>query len=139
MKTKIKYLMPVVVVIFLIITAGLMTYHKPHKSIANVKPDYVTDAGLLFDEFTNQEQRANEKYLDKVIMVQGEIKDITTVADNRINITLETGDDIFGVSCTFEKTSERLFAFQPGEKVNIKGVCAGMLMDVVLINCVTVN
>lgn len=131
--------MPIVVVIFLIITAGLITYHKPHKSIANVKPDYVTNAGLLFDEFTSQEQWANEKYLDKVIMVQGEIKDITNVADNRINITLETGDDIFGVSCTFEKSIEGLQAFNPGDKVNIKGVCAGMLMDVVLINCVTVN
>jgi hypothetical protein len=139
MKAKIKYLMPVVIVIFLVITAGLMTYHKPHKSVANIKPDYVTNANLLFEEYTSQEDRANDKYLDKVIMVQGEIKEITNVADDRINITLETGDEIFGVSCTFEKNEHFLNSFQIGDEINIKGRCAGMLMDVVLINCVTVK
>ena len=139
MKKRMKFIMPVVIVIFLAIAAGLMAYHKPHKSIENVKPDYVTNANLLFNEFSEQEQRANEKYLDKVIMVKGEVKEIIDVDNNKLNITLETGDEIFGVSCTFDKTAEQVSALSKGDIVNIKGVCAGMLMDVVLINCVTVN
>jgi hypothetical protein len=139
MKKKLKYIMPVFVVFFLAITAGLITYNKPHKSVINIKPDHVTSAYSLFEEYSLQEQRADEKYLDKIIMVEGEIKEIAKVADDRINITLEAGDDIFGVSCTFEKNSGSLYSFNVGDRVNIKGICAGMLMDVVMINCVTLN
>jgi hypothetical protein len=139
MKKKMKYLMPVLVIFMMMVTAGIMTYNKPHKSVANEKPEFVTNASLLFAEYNAQEERANEKYLDKVIMVSGEIKEVTNVADERVNITLESGDEIFGVSCTFEKNSEVAHSFNVGDEVNIKGVCAGMLMDVVMINCVTVN
>ncbi len=131
--------MPILVIFLMVVTAGLMTFHKPHKSLENMKPEYVTNASLLFEEYSMQEQRSNEKYLDKVIMVTGEIKEITKVADDRINVTLETGDDIFGVSCTFEKKADALYSFNVGDNINIKGLCAGMLMDVVMINCVTVN
>lgn len=139
MKKRIKYLIPVLLIVFLGITAGLMAYHKPHKSVSKLKPDYVTSADLLFEEFTHQEQRANEKYLDKVVMVKGEIKQISKVADERVNVTLEVGDEMFGVSCTFEKHYDALTTLNEGDIVNVKGFCAGMLMDVVLINCVTVN
>lgn len=138
MKKRIKFLIPALMVVFLAITAALMAYHKPHQSVAKLKPDFVTSADVLFQEFTSQEQRANEKYLDKVIMVKGEVKQITKGDDNRLNITLESGDEMFGVSCTFEKTHESV-KFNQGDVINVKGFCAGMLMDVVLINCVTVN
>ena len=136
MNKRVKYLIPVLIVIFLGITAGLMAYYKPHKSVANINPDYVTHADALYDEFILQEQRANEKYLDKVVMVKGEVKQVTKVADDRVNITLETGDEIFGVSCTFEKGNSDLLAMNEGDEISVKGICAGMLMDVVLINCV---
>lgn len=139
MKKKMKYLIPLLLIIFSGITAALMAYHKPHLSVAELKPDFVTSADVLFEEFTSQEQRANEKYLDKVVMVKGEVKQIAKGEGERINITLESGDEMFGVSCTFEKNQEAILNLNEGDVINVKGFCAGMLMDVVLINCVTVN
>ena len=134
-----KFLIPLLLIVFLGITAALMAYHKPHQSVAKLKPDFVTSADVLFEEFTMQEQRANEKYLDKVVMVKGEVKQISRGEGDRINVTLETGDEMFGVSCTFEKNHETMLDINEGDVINVKGFCAGMLMDVVLINCVTVN
>ena len=48
-------------------------------------------------------------------------------------------DDMFGVACNFNLGQINDSDLNKGDHVIIKGECAGMLSDVVLIRCVIVN
>ncbi|MBK7298775.1 MAG: hypothetical protein IPI91_20055 [Flavobacteriales bacterium] len=49
-------------------------------------------------------------------------------------MTLETGDALAGVVCEFEK-NDMPNEWKAGDQASIKGICTGMLLDIVLIRC----
>ena len=118
---------------------GYFIYNKPHQNMDKAKAELALDAKALFTAFETDESGANEKYLDKVIEVTGTVKEMSTDDTGNISITLETGSDMFGVICQMDNLTEHEKTdFQPGEKVTLKGICTGMLMEVVLVRCVVV-
>lgn len=132
------------VLIFLLIAAvigaaiGYSMWNKPHKNMEDAKADLAIEATALFNEFNTDEAAANAKYLDKTIAVTGTVKEASN-ADNTVKVNLETGSD-FGVLCEFDPlTKHSRTDFQPGEKVTLKGLCAGLNLDVQLSRCVEVK
>lgn len=111
---------------------GYYMYNKPAEKTISAKEEFTVDAAALFQEFTDNEAQANQKYLNKVIAVKGKVLDITPNDSLGINLTLETGDAMFGVSCHIPEPGK---APQKGDVVSVKGLCTGMLMDVVLVKC----
>jgi len=138
MKPYLKYIL---IILFLAgITAaiiGLSLYFKKHKDLASTKPDYVISAVDLQKEFEDNEKTASEKYINKIIEVNGTISSISSADSNNINLSLKTGSDLSSVICTFATTGPSKFT--PGEDVTIRGECAGFLMDVLLNNCALIN
>lgn len=114
---------------------GFYLYNKPVKSTASKSVDVAIQAADLFNEFATDENVANKKYLDKVISISGVV---TNVADEEglTIVTLKTNSDMFGVICKVEASDNKAKALKNGEEVRVKGVCTGMLMDVVMIRCV---
>ena len=105
--------------------------------MVRAKADVAISAPDLFAEFSADEATANTSYLDKVIQVEGTVKEVSQSADGLTKVTLESGDDMFGVICQLDQLSEhKRTDFQTGESVTFKGKCTGMLMDVVLVRCV---
>lgn len=134
MKTIIKYLL-----IFGLAGIGvaLYLYHKPHKDIRRAPADFKTSAAALFEEYSDNESAANAKYLDKIIEVSGVIKEINNSEDGELSITLESESEMFGVICQMDPfTQHDLSGLTEGHEVVLKGICTGMLMDVVLVRCV---
>ena len=118
---------------------GLAMYHKPHQSMTKAKPDYTLSAQALFSEYEADEANSNKKYLDKVIIVSGEVLTSDTESD-QTRITLDAGGMLGGVICQLDPLSEHSrTSFSPGESVGFKGLCTGMLMDVVLVRCIEVK
>ena len=118
---------------------GYFIYNKPFKNMARAEADVALNAPDLFSAFEADESAANQKYLDKVIKVTGTVKEVSKGDDGNISVTLETGNELFGVICQLDNLSKQEKTdFQPGEKVTFKGICTGMLMDVVLVRCVLV-
>ncbi|WP_114779489.1 OB-fold protein [Botryobacter ruber] len=116
---------------------GYLLYNKPHRDIGKASSDFVVDASTLFREFEEDEAAANTKYLDKVIKVRGNVKSAHTDAEGNMMLTLEAGDEMFGVTCTIpEKNLANAATIREGQHLTVKGVCTGKLMDVVLIRCV---
>ncbi len=116
---------------------GFYMYNKPHQNMTKVVADLQLSAIQLFTEFENDESQANVKYLDKVVEVSGVVKEVSTDEDGMTNLTLESGSDMFGVVCQMDNLTEHSRTiFKEGEKVKIKGICTGVLMDVVLVRCV---
>ena len=118
---------------------GFYMYNKPHQDMERAEADMAIQASELYDAFEQDENAANERYLDKVVQVKGKVKSVSKADDGSVSLTLESGSDMFGVICEFDKLTEHAeTTFETGQEVTLKGICTGKLMDVVLVRCVKV-
>ena len=114
-------------------------YFKPRPSVAGMSPEYTLMATELVEEYDTNEMTANSKYLGKVIEVSGVISEKIKDGKGGYTLTLQ-GADLAGVGCQFESNArESLHPLAEGQQVNIKGICTGVLMDVVLVDCVVID
>ncbi|HEY3390968.1 MAG TPA: hypothetical protein VGK38_15420 [Prolixibacteraceae bacterium] len=114
-------------------------FNKPRRNIAKEHAVYTVDSKQLISDFKKDESAATAKYLDKTIMVNGEIKNIRTLDNHSMVFSLE--DEMEGVSCTVDSAdvvnnSSKISKFIKGSSATFKGRCSGMLMDIQIINCV---
>lgn len=114
-------------------------FNKPHRDIAASTPVSVLNAQDLFEEFDLNENEANKLYLGKIVQVSGVVYSVEVGAKGDLNVLLMGEDDMFGVACNFNKDQINESEINKGDQVTIKGECAGMLSDVVLIRCVLVK
>jgi hypothetical protein len=133
MKTKIT--IALLFIGILGISAGFFLYQKPAEKTVSGTAEFNITSMQLFDEFETDEAAANKKYLNKVISVRGTIAEIAAVDSAGLAIVLETSNPLFGVSCQLPKIKDTNLLHR-GKEVNIKGLCTGKLMDVVLVKCV---
>lgn len=113
---------------------GYKMYNKPHVDVAEASAEISINANELINEFSIDETSANNKYLEKIVAVSGEITSIAIENDKPI-ITLKTNNDFGSILCHFNKNSTNLNQLKEGQNVTIKGICTGYLMDVVLVKC----
>ena len=71
MKRKIFIVLGLIIVIAVII--GVSMYFKPHQNMSRQSVAFSLTANELLHEFEVDETIANEKFIDKVIEVSGEI------------------------------------------------------------------
>jgi hypothetical protein len=118
---------------------GFYLYNKPHQGIANEQPAFRLSAATLISDYDKNENLANTKYLGKVVEVKGVISEKSKDEKGNFNLTLQ-GPDLAGVGCQFDPKADEKFAMvKEGQEVVIKGLCTGVLMDVVLVDCVIEN
>ncbi|MER2999485.1 OB-fold protein [Pontibacter populi] len=116
---------------------GFLLYNKPHRDTASATSDFIVEAPALLQEFTQDETAANQKYLDKVVAVKGKVKLISADDEGNLNLILDANDAMAGVICTIPKADvASADGVKEGDEVVVKGVCTGVLMDVVLVRCV---
>jgi hypothetical protein len=119
---------------------GLYFYNKKDPNLAKVKPDYVIDVSSLVNEFNRDENIASAKYVDKVLEVTGAILAIEPTSDSTMNITLSAENQMTGVICSFKDIRDPAsLNLSEGKEITIRGVCSGMLMDVLLNNCAIIK
>ena len=126
------------IIIVLILAAGAGSYGyylytKPRSGASDMKTAYVVDAKNLFAEFSTDENAANAKYLGKAIEVSGTIRSVETDDRGTMNVGIET-NEMGAVNCQFEK-KDQMPDLAAGKNIQLKGVCSGFLMDVVLVDC----
>jgi hypothetical protein len=129
----------IIIVILVVFVSGISyayyLFNKKHVSVSEVKPAFTMDAHLLVSEYDSNEKTANSKYLGKVIEVQGVVAEKMKDQKGNYNVTLQ-GPDISGIGCEFEPAAQNyVMQIKEGQKVTIKGVCTGVLMDVVMVDC----
>ena len=130
----------VIVAALLIMTAiFVMMYNKPHRSVKGVEAAFDLSVSELTEAFTNDESKADSMYTGKVIQVSGPLRKMIA---NDSTLILMMGDDKgpMGVSCYLEKSQiPKAENLAPGESITVKGICNGMLMDVILDNAILVK
>lgn len=87
--------------------------------------DFSMSADTLIHEFYTNERKANLKYSEKMILINGLISEVESV-DSSVNIkiadTLTGGYIIFAFQQQNKKDAEKL---REGDRVSIKGSCSG--------------
>jgi len=131
-----KFIIIAVIIFGSAVAYGFYLFNKPHKGIANKEAEFTMESKKLFEEFNDDENAANQKYLGKVVCVYGHVSDRAVDAKGTFSLILE-GGDLAGVGCQFDKSVvDEMQKVKKGEVLRVKGVCTGMLMDVVLVDCV---
>jgi len=129
-------------IVFVLAQAGVLTgiymYNRQHTDLQGSEPDFVVTAAELSKEFEGDENVANSRYLNKVIEVSGIVGTIKTVDENITRFTLETGNPMSAVICTFSPVTKHT-DFEQGKEITVRGECSGFLMDVLLNNCIVVK
>jgi hypothetical protein len=143
MKNVIKYLLISVAGIGLIaLLIGIYLFNKPQPGITKQKTEYIVDALSLMTEYRLDEEKANAKYLGKILEVSGEVMAIESSMDGSVSYSLE--DPLFGVTCTINGTEQeamqgRGIEVKKGTLVTMKGRCDGVLTDVRISDCVVME
>jgi hypothetical protein len=119
---------------------GLYLFNKKDPNLSKVKPDYIIEVSSLVNEFSQDENSASAKYVDKVLEVTGPVLAIEPTSDSTMNVTLSAENQMTGVICSFKDVTDPSSKnINEGEIITVRGVCSGMLMDILLNNCVIVK
>ncbi|NNE13329.1 MAG: hypothetical protein HKN51_00045 [Saprospiraceae bacterium] len=132
--TKKKTIFFVIVLLGLIAAYGYYEYSRPLADLSSAKSVAQLNANDLYKEFENNETKANEKYLDKVISVEGDVLKIEN-KNNKQSIYLLTESMMSSIICEMDD-NHKTTSVTEGQKIQIKGLCTGYLMDVILVRCV---
>ncbi|SEK50470.1 tRNA_anti-like [Aquimarina amphilecti] len=130
--------------ILLMILIGILiyikVYNKPFANISESKPNVSIESKELIDSFFNNENEANSKFLEQIIQVRGLITEITSGKNGNNIITLGDKNAIGGVTCHLSsEESTKTNNLKIGQQINIKGICTGYLLDVILVKCVIIE
>lgn len=122
----------------LLIVAVLFVWKYVFKNaevdVASQKAEIKIEAAILTAEFELSEETANSKYLGKIIRVSGTVNSINE-DEQSVSVYLKSKDEISGVMCTFNKNAPDISRLKTEDRVEIKGICDGYLMDVKLNKC----
>lgn len=124
-------------ILFILIALGTTIIMNAPKATVEKKPiDFTLSATELFQEYSENQSVADQKFIDQVIQISGQIFEISTDQQGATVFILATGGSEAGVLCTLELgEGEKVSSKKIGDKVTLKGVCTGMLMEVVLNRC----
>jgi hypothetical protein len=114
---------------------GWYSFQKAPPDIRAQKAGIEITAIELLKAFQQDETAGNTKYVDKVLIVTGTVTGIQTDSSGQATVSLQTNDLLAAVTCSFYQDDEGVKIIKAGSPVRIKGVCTGMLTDVVLNKC----
>jgi hypothetical protein len=112
-------------------------YSRDVQGSATMSTVATISAPDLLNAFQEDEDRATATYVGKTeqaIEVTGVIRSVEDAGEGKVNVALETGDPLAAVLCELPLTAVPK-EWSPGMMVRVKGICKGMLMDVLLVRC----
>jgi hypothetical protein len=139
-KAKRRILIFFIVVVLIGIITGYMMWNKPHRDVKGASAIEIS-AIELYKIFTTDSASAKAKYLNAVVAVSGEVKQVSRNQQNQQVILLKTQTADAAVNCTMESDAGNIKA---GDTIVIKGICSGYISgdvdmglagDVFLIRC----
>lgn len=101
-----------------------------------VKVDEQINSNKLLASFEANESLAEATFIEKVIVIEGIVNDVTYLND-RYTVILQSGNKFSKILCDMSSSQgEQVKKLKTGQSVSIKGVCKGYLLDVIMLNCI---
>lgn len=127
-----KILVPTLALAAVALYFGVHAYTAKMPDAEGLSPVHTLKAEDLYTAFEEDEVKAGVLYNDKLIEVKGTVREVTTAADGRMSVLLESGAVFGTVVCEFTEPEDEP---AEGTEVSIKGFCAGFNFDVLLQRC----
>ncbi|MGN6569776.1 MAG: OB-fold protein [Flavipsychrobacter sp.] len=127
----------VLIIILICIVAGaavgIYMWNKPHKKVENATGISVT-ATALCNAYGTDEAKANTQYLNKALIVSGEVADVTKNQDGGTVVLLKSADPMLVVQCTMRDKNAQA---TKRSNITIAGFCSGNdITSVLLTDCI---
>ena len=123
------------IIVFLLLAAivaayiGYREYNRANVDLSAVEADLTVEAGELIREFETNDSLANNKYLNKILSVSGNIKQIDTT-DDHYTIILGDTTAMSSVRCSLDSNYRSgISGLKPGTKIKVKGAITGFKKD----------
>ena len=139
-KFKRYVLLIFIIIITIIALIGYQVWNKPHQDIKNAVA-VKTSAIKLYNSLTNDSANTKALFVNKIVAVSGEVKQVSRNQQNQQVILLKTNITDGSVNCTMEENIKNIKA---GDMILIRGICIGYIGgdndmqlpgDVFLIRC----
>jgi hypothetical protein len=125
--------------------AGLASIYIVFTESGNVDVSNTEDVNHVEVEeviamFKNDERKANAIFIEKIIEVEGEIKEISFLNDRHTIILNSKSFTQSFVMCDMSPLgNDKINKLTVGDTVVLRGVCKGYLLDVIMLNCMPIN
>lgn len=133
-KNILRYmLLPLLLILGVVTIYIYKEYNRTHKDTAKLKPDYSIEATALIKEFIENEKASGTRYWDKVIRVEGRVKEV--LKDDKGFYTIALGDtaSMSSVRCSIDSVhGSEAAAVRKGTIIAVKGICSGYNADEML-------
>jgi tRNA_anti-like len=124
--------------VILIIIAGsafftFKEYNRKRKDIAEEPAAYSLGSAEFIAAFATNEKAANQKYLDKVVVISGTVKSADKDEQGDYTVVLGDAASMSSVRCSMDSTHNNEAAgLLPGAMLKVKGLCTGFNSDELL-------
>ena len=131
-----------IAIIAIVVFAIYRIWNAPHKNIKNADGVKCT-ASQLYTNLSRDSATMKSKFVNKVVIVSGQVKSILVNQQGQQIILLKTNVEGGSVNCTMEEKNNHV---KPGDNISVKGICSGYIGgdpdidlpgDVFLIRCYT--
>ena len=122
-----------------VVSIVFYVYNKPHKDIGSTATDHSISSKKLVAFYIKDEDIANNKFLGKVIEVNGTILLIHHSNATEVVIELEGTQERVVICVLSRKQAAEKTRYKKGAIITIKGICIGMLQDVNMKDCIIIN
>jgi predicted regulator of Ras-like GTPase activity (Roadblock/LC7/MglB family) len=111
--------------LIVLVFAVSAAYYLYNKGPLDVKRSsaVTVNANELYSLFISNSLKANEKFTSKILLVHGEVTEISVNSKLQKIVLLKTGTDGAYVNCTLEETDAGLLSTGP---ISVKGICSGI-------------
>ncbi len=137
MKKRFKLILTALVIVLLAIAVvWYLNFFLPtQKTDMHKQTGIPVSSEMLVDDFKNNETTATAKFADKIVDVTGVVLDVKT--DSLTSITLSSSDIMTNVYCTLNNSITNIPS--NGTIITIRGVCVGVLNDVLIKNAIIIE
>ena len=108
----------------------VFVYSSQHRRQVQSETGIVITADSLVAKYQADEKLANSLFLNKAVVVTGQIISIDKNQEGKITLVLGHTDSFSNVSITMNSSAP--ITQKVGETITIKGLCTGALSDVVI-------
>ncbi len=116
-----------------VLVGYIVVLYMPKATVKTKSVDVTISAGDIYADYMADEAAANEKYLGKVIAIDGLIDEkYQDENDAPIVILMNEAGDIVALVTLESSQLSKWETYNEGDPIKIKAMCNGMLMEVAL-------
>jgi hypothetical protein len=105
---------------------------ETHAATENVKADYTLNSADLIKEFITNDTATNKKYIEKILIVNGNTSAVEVLADSTSTIKFEDSTGSYIIFSLEKNQIDQAKNIKKGDAVSLKGVCSGSIFSEIL-------